>query len=204
MNEFAQKIRAMSYVERWHYYANNKGENIAEHSWWVAFYVMWLMEVSALTELTRSTQLEVLQSAMLHDIAESVTADLPFLVKRAVGKKAWEGVETQALAELTRSLPASLAVKWQTLATASVPVVKAADLLDVVRFAQEQAFLGNRMYERIEKESVGLLRGMVDKPLCDGIPAILSAMNEDGPGVEVTAHMTHFGGDNEPQTGGRI
>jgi 5'-deoxynucleotidase YfbR-like HD superfamily hydrolase len=105
-------------------------QSVAAHSWGVA---------AILLELHRpgTPSSELLQCALLHDVAEVATGDLPAPVKRRLNLgAAFDAAETEELSRHDIALPALTPVEaW---------LLKLADCLEGAYYCTEQARMGNR------------------------------------------------------------
>lgn len=153
MARFVEKMRGVNHVVRWNFHPTIRKENVAEHSFWVALFAAIIAPSEARAELTLA--------ALLHDSEEAVTGDLPALVKGRVTKGAWEQVVSQADAELLDPSIVSVhgedafndLVAARGMAHSSV-VVKAADMLAALMFAEQECRLGNTYFIQIRDELI--------------------------------------------------
>jgi putative hydrolase of HD superfamily len=116
-------------------------ESIAEHSFGVA--VLALLVGDAIPHIDRGRLLAI---ALLHDLAEALTGDLPATARRLFGAEAKYAAERGAMEELLADVPqaASYLDLWDDYvqgASAEARLVKALDRLEMLSqaFAYEQA-----------------------------------------------------------------
>jgi 5'-deoxynucleotidase len=158
---FLNRSRGLSFVERWNFHPRIHKENVAEHSFWVAFYAMLIMDMEAKVTII-DDRLWVLEAALLHDLEEAATGDCPFLVKREI-KDVWnEKVANKGFDQLM--LPLDGLVR-KTMKSRHVDVlpphlsvyVKAGDLLDCIIYGLQEKNLGNNQFDIIVKENIRAL-----------------------------------------------
>lgn len=102
---------------------------------------------------------DVLKIALLHDAEEAVTGDCPMLVKRRV-KDSWSVMEEEAATELQPLRELRILNGPYDHGRASHMLVKAADLLDVVMYAEHERKHGNMQFDQIQAEAIQALRSM--------------------------------------------
>lgn len=152
---FVNKLRGVSYVERWNFTPHLKHETVAAHSFWVATF-------TALLSKPEERHAAVL-SALLHDAEEAITGDLPALVKGRVPKGAWEQVVHQAEAELLGTFAIGSDERdiidelTNAIASSHRMVIKCADLFAALMYAQMEVELGNTHFARIRRELIDAL-----------------------------------------------
>ena len=119
-------------------------ESVSEHTWHVAFLV-WVLGES-IPDLDRLRSLEI---AMLHDLAELRTGDLPRTASRYLPDEAKETAEAAAIEEILAPLPARMRELWKEYQIGETPearLVKACDKL--------QMMIKVTLYERQGNEGV--------------------------------------------------
>ena len=152
---FVNKLRGLNHVERWNFTPHLRRENVAEHSLWVATFTAILAPAESRAALVLA--------AISHDFEESITADLPALVKAHTPE--WHAVVTIAEGEL---FGAAVGIEEREIQDAFVgarklseesSVVKIADLFAALMYARMEIELGNTHFFRIEREMI--------KSICD-------------------------------------
>lgn len=125
MLEFGQLYRAGS-VERYHTVRTHHRQTLADHSWGVAM---------VLLKIKPSVGADVLKAALVHDLAESVTGDVPFPVKRDYPK----------LADALRAVELEFNKRHELtdLAGADLTLLKWADMAELCLFTQYEILMGN-------------------------------------------------------------
>lgn len=149
-----------------------KNENIAEHSFYVAYNVMNICKKYDISELDKCKSLEF---AIVHDIPELYTNDINYITKR----------DNPELSKLLDNIEREFIVRGMPLIKDSfmefqndknsIPhiIVKLADSLSVLQFALREINLGNtsRDMREIEYESssrVNLFENMLIEKLKNG------------------------------------
>lgn len=190
--EFIDRLRGLSVVKRWNFHPSLTTENVAEHSYYVAMYA-WLF--ASMDGHQYSVLGHIVMHALFHDVEESMTGDLPMLVKRMVMDQ-WRVVEWYGIDQLTETLPAHIknAVYFNKYNKGGLDhelvnkYVKAGDIFDVLIYCRVEAKLGNTNYRQIERESVTRLREF-------DLPSISKILHEYGYGdleVELPNNMAHL------------
>lgn len=122
-------------------------QNIAEHHSVVAQLVLLIIDAYNVPE---EYHLQALRRAIVHDLPEAWTNDIPYTIKRDYPEfaKAYDAVEE----DIERRLPSSLVAKTKK---GSIPwlVVKLADSIDVLLFSQAEIDLGTRNSDMIRIHS---------------------------------------------------
>ncbi len=116
-------------------------ESVSEHTWHVAFLV-WVLGES-IPEVDRLHSLEI---AMVHDLAELRTGDLPRTASRYLPDEAKETAEAAAIEEILAPLPARMRRLWkeyQVGESTEARLVKACDKLQMMLKVQLYESQGN-------------------------------------------------------------
>lgn len=193
LHTFLRRARGLSLVNRWNFHYRITNENVAEHSFYVAFYAMLIMDLEP-QEIKDYDRMSVLQACLVHDLEEAVTGDCPFLVKRLVKKEWGDKVARAGYEQVIQSLPGDVYPAFKTrpyLKPNLQKYVKAADLLDVMAYCDHEARHGNRQYMDIQQEVRTLLIAMQ-------IPGVNRILNNDdtskipNTNVPLPADMTHL------------
>lgn len=166
------QVRRMPRTIRYSSYFVQRGENTAEHSWYVAYFSLiigrHLQDTAVQVDMGK-----LLTSAVLHDIEETVTGDITTRVKYG-SRKVRDGVEEFAK-ELVPSLFAStlpdypsikdLVVRWEHAKdkeTVEGQIVRLADVLSVVSYITDEIAGGNQFVARILRETFLRVKMMRD------------------------------------------
>lgn len=140
-------------------------ESVADHSFGVALTAMLLADRAQARGQQVNAE-KVLRMALLHDLTEARTGDLPSTIKRYFDKTTLKAADAQAaedvLAELGTTGEAYLALwrEYEARATLEARLVKAADKLDLLLQAREYEKGGARglqeFWESAEEDFAGL------------------------------------------------
>ena len=181
---FLNRLRGLSFVTRWNFHPITRRQTVADHSFWVAIYAMMIADLS---EITAPIE-HILRAALLHDMEEAVTGDLPSLVKRTIGV-AWDEVEKRGAKQLVGDMWLRYDYWWRYDNEDLRKIVKAADILDRVMYAEEEQMRGNQAFDRIKLESIKQLRDMH----MSSVDLILDELGYKGAGgVDLPKDMTHL------------
>ena len=142
------KTRSLQYVRRFNFEYCNKYQSVAEHSFYVALLAHEMAKI-----VGYASPEFCMKMALLHDITESVTGDIPFLTKRALGRLAIVGLENRAEKELGISLSAQIEV---------IKIVDYCDALELALYLKEERKSGNTTLIDIEHETWKRLVVLVD------------------------------------------
>lgn len=191
---FLERLRGMSLVNRWNFHPRVKEQSVADHSFWVAMYTYILILIHNFKAMDVD-QLDLgkgLRHALLHDMDESITCDLPYLVKRVINKT-WFMLQQEALKQMVGQLPTPMQnciVRDYVGDETIIKIVKAADLLDVIRYARAELELGNKAFITIYHETITRLYDMNLK----AVDLLLASWGIERPTIEtkVPDDMTHL------------
>jgi putative hydrolases of HD superfamily len=127
-------------------------ESIAAHSYGVAFTTMLLADLIAqrapAPDFDRSRALEM---ALVHDLGEAITTDVPSPVKQFVGRDAMKAGERRAVAQLTAAAGGrylELYDEYTARQTLEARVVRAADKIQLLVKASQYGAAGFAGVER--------------------------------------------------------
>lgn len=141
-------ILKMSALNRYNNRDRITQENIAEHSFYVGFAIMKLSEMFIIDD---TTKLRALQMSILHDIPEIYTSDVPYPIKQKspVLKAELEKLELEFMKE---SYPQFFNIfnDFTNDDSDEVLLVKVADAISVLQYAQKEINLGNKTEDMME------------------------------------------------------
>jgi len=136
-----KKMRALQYIRRFNYESCLHYQSVAEHSLMCALIAYDLCDKYGYEQ-------KMVLNVMLHDIAESVTGDIPHLIKAFIKKEEIDNLEAAAYKELDINNPEAL----------YEDIIRYVDILELCLYLQEERCLGNTNLLDIEAESRGRLR----------------------------------------------
>jgi len=140
---FPRELRDASFVPRWHIIRNIKPPNLAEHSFYVTFYAMQICLLTRHHELLG----DVLSYALIHDLAETFTGDIPGPTKRRI-------VDPEKLNTLEKNeMVARFGVNGLFATEDTKKIVKTADLIDEVMHLLTEMTLGNQSLSEVYMEA---------------------------------------------------
>lgn len=148
-----KKSRSLMYVRRLNYERCNRYENVAEHSFYVG---IMAYQLACAIDLDEARARYCLKMGLMHDLAEAVTGDIPFLTRRALGETVCAGLDTLGEQEIG----VDTKVDQQTL-----EIVQIADALEFALYLKEELQSGNHALFDIYAETLGRLVRYKD---CEG------------------------------------
>lgn len=165
MYAFFKRARGLSLVDRWNFHYRITRENVAEHSFWVAFYAMCLMDLDDIDSVSH-LRTAVLEKALVHDLEEAVTGDCPALVKRYI-KAGWSKIAAMGLEQAVSDAPHNVRARILNRAHGEDDdiadrYVKAADIIDVIEYCLHEEHHGNQQVYLIKNEMFSLLHKFKD------------------------------------------
>jgi 5'-deoxynucleotidase YfbR-like HD superfamily hydrolase len=136
-----------STVKRWGIVAISKEQSVAEHTFQVTMIASRLCDMMGESEVVRG---QVIEYALVHDMAEVLTGDMATPLKDFIGPEAkarLEKFEEQILV-LGRSIETGDRIKW---------IVKIADLVEAITFLNQHSITEHG------KQVAGYLREKLDR-----------------------------------------
>lgn len=135
----ALKLYKSGRVERFHTLADFSGarrQNLAEHQWGVALFVLLICEKEDVFPSPR-----LLQAALLHDAEESIVGDVP-----APAKWRFNRLHT-ALADAEESARDDLGLPFDGLSEQELQILKWADCLELLAYTRQR--FGENSYREV-------------------------------------------------------
>jgi putative hydrolases of HD superfamily len=162
-------------------------ESVAAHSFGVALAAMMLADEAAARGVPVDAE-RVLRLALLHDLAEARTGDMPRTVADYYGKEVRKRAERAAFDDMTRDLGAGHASRYSELhadyeerASLEARLVKAADIVDLLAQALMFERAGARgldeFWEGAEGRDFGL-EGASREVVAEAIAALVRARRD--------------------------
>lgn len=152
---FNPEFRDLQYVRRWGIVRTTRDQSVAEHSYYVTLYAR---QIAAKFFPKWSYGEGLLMAALLHDMSEIHTGDLPAGVKRD------KNLIVNGVSDYSEM--------WMN--PHSKKIIKVADCLEAMIFIQEEKVMGNKTVKEVEIDvKENLDRSIED--LSDG-PDMLAAM----------------------------
>lgn len=142
-------------IKRWSTTPCINRQDIAQHSFYV---VLYTDHITQLLGWSPARKYEAMHWAVIHDMPETVTSDIPGPVKRTItNKPALEAVEDQLMKEFGAGYNYDRS-DWMIR-----DVVKAANLIDEVFYLHSEVLLGNGYLDRVFDNSWGRMKTAVKK-----------------------------------------
>jgi len=136
-----RRIRGLRYIERFNFHHVNRRQTVAEHSYFVAYYAM------IIAKLLGEDEGLACKLAMLHDVHEVVTGDMPHLYEKTIDIKLLEhsyaGCVTEGYFKEGTQPQYSNIIE---------DIVEFADLFEVKIYLEEERKSGNMHLFNIERE----------------------------------------------------
>jgi 5'-deoxynucleotidase YfbR-like HD superfamily hydrolase len=142
VTEFYMQMNNLAHIKRYSVIPRIHEESIAEHSFFVASIVIKLADEYEFN-VGKAVSL-----AIIHDWSESYTDDITVLTKRAYPEigKAVEKVELKIAKKEFSPMVLELWKEYKTMASPEALIVKYADILQVIQYAQAEVNMGNKAY----------------------------------------------------------
>jgi 5'-deoxynucleotidase len=172
-----RKLRGLSHTWRFNYHPRIRQESVAEHSYWVALIVSYLM----ISKGKLGEAAAYAAAALFHDAEEAVTGDLPSPVKRG---RAWKDVEEAALDEIVGD--GAMVINRSA---ESHKFIKMADTVSALLVADEEVKMGNTMFAQIRGELIKVAYGYMDMELSQMLDEMGFHIEE---GREFIKEMSHL------------
>ena len=138
-----KKVRSLQFVRRFNFERCNRYQSVAEH---LAMCAMLAREAAARLDWPYDEVVRVAYFALMHDVEEAVTGDIPHLVKSRMGRPEVLKLEAAARRELgTHAIPEG---KFEDL-------VEYCDVLELAMYLQEEESSGNATLHDILRETYG-------------------------------------------------
>jgi 5'-deoxynucleotidase YfbR-like HD superfamily hydrolase len=138
---FSMAWRDMAHVPRWVILRRQRQQYLAEHSYFVAIYAQQLCSLIGYDE-----GYEVLWYALLHDIDETITGDIPGPIKRAAFDK--ERAEEVMKDVLTDKFGAHIVADVTLVSNEVKAIVSVADSIEEICYLMEEMSMGNSNWIR--------------------------------------------------------
>lgn len=148
-----------------------KNESVAEHS----FYVMWFVNrLCTKYNLSDKIRLLALEAALLHDIPEVITNDITYDVKRMIPEVSdlLQPYEKQVISEHSVDACNTLFHPESIEGHIAKKLVKHADILSVLQYCQNEENLGNKNFTELRKAT--------EKRVKDSRDVLIASISEGG------------------------
>jgi 5'-deoxynucleotidase YfbR-like HD superfamily hydrolase len=143
---FSRYSRMLGRIPRWTIFPTNRQQYVAEHSYFVSLYVAEIIEMFT-PHWTPTEKYNALRAALVHDIAEARTSDIPGPVKREIKDDA-------KLSALESRVIESMGFEGWGPREEVKKIIKIADLIDELFYMRAERVSGNLlaadMYDLIE------------------------------------------------------
>jgi len=145
---FAAAFRDLAYVPRWGILRNIRNQSVAEHSYYVALYAEQLAELI----MWDGNHVDVVRYALVHDIDETITGDIPGPVKRAAfdKEKTWNKIR----GAMAQRFGLRTVRQFHTVNAEVKAIVSVADSIDEIAYLMEETILGNKWVKVVLEEAI--------------------------------------------------
>lgn len=157
-------IYKLSNIVRYSQLSKIKNESVAEHS----FFVMWFVnELCTKFQLSDTIRLRALETALLHDIPEIITNDITHDVKCMIPEipKLLEPYEKRVIGEHSSRAYETLFCPESYEARVAKELVNHADILSVMLYCMNEKELGNKAFEELVQGTKDRLNSSREKLL---------------------------------------
>lgn len=143
-------IYKLSNIVRYSQQNKIKSETVAEHSYYVSWFVNRLCTKY---ELSDKIRLLAMEAALLHDIPEVITNDITYDVKRMIPEvpALLQPYEEKVIKEHSPRAHKVLFYPETTEEIIAKKLVKHADILSVMQYCQNEERLGNKHFTELRK-----------------------------------------------------
>lgn len=143
-------IYKLSNIVRYSQQNKIKHETVAEHSYYVMWFVNRLCTKYGLSDKIR---LQALEAALLHDIPEVITNDITYDVKRMIPEVSalLQPYEKQVISEHSVNACNTLFYPETDEDNLAKTLVKHADILSVMQYCKNEEKLGNKNFTELRK-----------------------------------------------------
>ena len=148
-----------------------KNETVAEHSYYVSWFVNRLCTKYSLSDTIR---LMALEAALLHDVPEVITNDITYDVKRMIPEVPGllQPYEEEVIREHSSRAHKVLFNPETNDEIIAKKIVKHADLFSVLQYCQNEEELGNKNFTELRKAT--------EKRVKESRDALIASINEGG------------------------
>lgn len=148
-----------------------KNETVAEHSYYVSWFVNRLCTKYSLSDTIR---LMALEAALLHDVPEVITNDITYDVKRMIPEvpALLQPYEEEVIREHSSRAHKVLFNPETTDEIVAKKIVKHADILSVLQYCQNEEALGNKNFTELRKAT--------EKRVKESRDALVASINGGG------------------------
>ena len=148
-----------------------KNETVAEHSYYVSWFVNRLCTKYSLSDTIR---LMALEAALLHDVPEVITNDITYDVKRMIPEVPGllQPYEEEVIREHSLRAHKVLFNPETNDEIVAKKIVKHADILSVLQYCQNEEELGNKNFTELRKAT--------EKRVKESRDALIASINEGG------------------------
>ena len=148
-----------------------KNETVAEHSYYVSWFVNRLCTKYSLSDTIR---LMALEAALLHDVPEVITNDITYDVKRMIPEVPGllQPYEEEVIREHSSRAHKVLFNPETSDEIIAKKIVKHADILSVLQYCQNEEELGNKNFTELRKAT--------EKRVKESRDALIASINEGG------------------------
>tara|TARA_R100001594_G_scaffold33685_6_gene62462 strand:+ start:6053 stop:6604 length:552 start_codon:yes stop_codon:yes gene_type:complete len=144
------QLRVLSHVPRWAIIRTIREQNVAEHSYFVAVYAK---EIAEFVNLDQSEYPMLVWVALMHDIDEMVTGDIP-----TPSKERHLYIQQH---QISRDVGVDFSPDVH-LSIAAHKILKIADCFEAVMFLMDEQYLGNKTVHHLTSHLTDQLQTMCD------------------------------------------
>lgn len=157
--DFSKDVDVLRSLIRYQNCPRLVNESVAEHSFFVAIFVLKLKEYYNFNLET------ALKMALVHDIPEAYISDIPHNIKKDNPElsKTLEAIEVNIMKERLSDDAADLLNQFNNGTTPEGLACQLADIISVVLYAHDELAVGNSNFEKIAKKALIRVNEVLNK-----------------------------------------
>lgn len=170
-NIFNIRERDLQFVPRWVITRNIHSRNVAEHSFYIA---LWALRIAEYAKMAPEIRLCIVRIALIHDVEETITGDIPSPFKSALNKHTKIAVDTLNHQLIER--PSQFINEYNTQIGVGA-ILKFCDHLEAAMTIAEERSMGNKTLEGVFFELMGKMEDAIkDLPFSEAIKSDIGNM----------------------------
>lgn len=162
--EVTMNYRRLRHIHRCNNFLKINGEDVAQHSFYVTIIAMAIADEMKYERGMLVSVEDVMRKALLHDVEEAITGDIPHNVKHGVDQSTKESLEA-ACEQIADSYylngTSQVFQRYSALCKSSKKglegqIVDLADMLELAVYCYEEVCMGNRYFQKLFDKAIVL------------------------------------------------